>query len=113
MKNKISLDLDALTVESFEMGTDFHSMLGTVEGHLSPTCNTRAACSCGSACEGTCFNTCDTCDASCLGTCGTCAGQNTCGGSTCVGTCGEATCAASCYDTCGISCFDTCPPCPM
>jgi hypothetical protein len=107
---KITLDVDALAVETFEMGQDFHSALGTVEGHLSPTCNTRQVCSCGgSACDGSCNGTCDSCEASCLGTCQTCAGQNTCDFS-CGGSCGGATCdtcfgQATCF---GNTSFDSC-----
>jgi hypothetical protein len=99
MNSKLKLDLDQLTVDSFDTSaTD--KPRGTVFGEQ---------CTCWTACgQNTCPG-CPTCDATCNGSCGaTCAGS-------CYGTCGEATCGYSCdgwctqydatcngYGTCGI-----------
>ena len=80
---KLKLQLDDLSVESFE--THFAEAQGTVLGNDSDYT------------EGTCpgFATCDaSCDASCNGTC-----FQTCAGGTCNGTCGFS-CPQSCYGTC-------------
>ena len=105
---KISLDLDALVVDSFELEPEAGS-LGTVNAYattlqftcLGPTCRrTINGCTCALSCDGTC-------DASCAGTCQTCAGLNTCDYS-----CGGS-CDYTCGDTCqGITCFDSCT-CPQ
>jgi hypothetical protein len=109
---KITLDIDALAVDSFELGPG-RPALGTVDANILPTdLNTRRACTCAPSCDGTCAVSCNgtcgaTCDASCQGTCQTCAGQNTCNVS-----CGG-TCDFSCDDSCvGPTCWDSCT-CPF
>lgn len=110
---KIALDIDALVVDSFDVGP--HQLaLGTVDAQISPTENTRRVCTCAGSCDGTCAVTCDTCGASCNGSCNTCPGLNTCDFS-CNGTCGELTCNDTCGGggTCfGNTCFDSCT-CPI
>jgi hypothetical protein len=89
MKSKLKLNLDDLSVDSFDT-TLREKARGTVFGEQC-TCYTNCTCP-----------GCPTCDASCNGTCaGTC--ENTC-----ANTCDDATClrcgtdSYSCYDTdCG------------
>ena len=91
--NKLRLDLEDLSVESFDTTPAARAENGTVFGQQC-TCYTQCTCP-----------GCPTCDASCNGTCG-----GTCAAS-CNGTCGD-TCAGSCYgscdDTCGGTCGHTC-----
>jgi len=47
MRKKLSLDLDALAVASFDTGDGSTSSRGTVAGHEPCTC--RASCACPSA----------------------------------------------------------------
>ena len=73
MQSKLELNLDELTVDSFDT-TISEKPQGTVFGEQ---CTCHTACTCPG---------CPTCYASCNGTCG--------------GTCGENTCAADCNGTC-------------
>ena len=83
MSNKLKLNLDQLTVESFNT-TRGGPKAGTVYGEQC-TCYTNCTCP-----------GCPTCDASCNGTCG----------ATCDASC-NGTCDYSCYNTdCG--CLETC-----
>ena len=82
MQKKLRLDLEDLSVESFDTTPSEHRREGTV---FAQQCTCYTNCTCPG---------CPTCDASCNGTCG----------GTCNGTCGENTCAASCYGTCDYSC---------
>ena len=84
MRSKLKLNLDELTVDSFNTETSERPK-GTVFGEQC-TCYTQCTCP-----------GCPTCDASCNGTCN--------------GTCGENTCQASCYGTCDYSCGDSCNYC--
>ncbi len=101
---KLKLDLDQLSVESFDTApTRSGQPDGTVKGFATLpeiiTCFT---------CDATCSLTCElTCDDP---TCSTCNGntcEGTCGGHTCNGTCGENTC-----NGCNTQPWDTCPSCP-
>jgi hypothetical protein len=102
---KLSLNLEALTVESFE--TDGSGAVrGTVQGHYG-TWKESAPLSCDYGCntqqDGTCPSSAPSCDASCDGTCeghtcdascnGTCPGQFTCDH-----TCGCPTSPPECWD---------------
>jgi hypothetical protein len=100
MRGKLKLNLDQLSVDSFDT-TATEKPKGTVFGEQC-TCYTQCTCP-----------GCPTCDASCNGTCGaTCAAScyGTCGGASCGATCGytcdgwctinDATCNG--YGTCGI-----------
>ena len=110
MRSKLSLNLDQLSVESFDT-TATRRPRGTVFGEQC-TCYTNCTCPGCPTCDATCNYTCD--DATCPN-CPTCAAS-------CNGTCNAATCntcAYSCYETdCGCppgggSCLDTaCPPSP-
>jgi hypothetical protein len=86
---KLRLDLDHLTVESFDTAPRAREK-GTVMAEQC-TCYTQCTCpgcpSCDATCPATCVNTCDdaSCAESCWGTCvpdyscwDTCAGQYTC-----------------------------------
>jgi hypothetical protein len=99
MRGKLSLNLEDLTVDSFDT-TAPPKARGTVFGEQC-TCYTQCTCP-----------GCPTCDASCNGTCrGTC-GENTCAAS-CNGTCNQATCDYSCGGDCNYSLYcDTNQPCP-
>jgi hypothetical protein len=85
MRGKLKLNLEQLTVDSFET-TLAERPKGTVFGEQ---------CTCPTAC--TCPG-CPTCDASCNGTCG----------GTCAASC-NGTCEGSC-DSC-VSCYGTCDLC--
>ena len=86
MRGKLTLNLEDLTVDSFDT-TATQKAKGTVFGEQC-TCYTQCTCP-----------GCPTCDASCNGTCG-----GTCEAS-CNGTCAGASCGASCYGTCEyVSC---------
>jgi hypothetical protein len=96
MRSKLKLDLDQLSVDSFDT-TETEKQKGTVFGEQC-TCWTQ----CGqNTCPGcpTCDASCNTCGASCYGTCGASCGA-TCG-YTCDGWCtvNDYTCAP--YGTCG------------
>jgi hypothetical protein len=90
MPGKLKLNLDQLSVDSFDTSTAQRSR-GTVRGEQC-TCYTNCTCP-----------GCPTCDASCNGTCGayTCAAScnGTCGAASCNGTCGAASCGYSCNYT--------------
>jgi hypothetical protein len=94
--NKLKLDLEDLSVESFATTPEPRAEGGTVFGQQC-TCYTQCTCpgcpTCDASCNGTCGGT---CDASCNGTCG--------------GTCG-ATCYASCYGTCDPTWDASCDTC--
>jgi hypothetical protein len=85
MRNKLTLKLEDLSVESFDT-TVKQKARGTVFGEQC-TCYTNCTCP-----------GCPTCYASCNGTCGGTCGENTCAAS-CNGTCGAATCDYSCNYT--------------
>jgi hypothetical protein len=87
MRTKLTLNLDDLTVDSFDT-TVAEKQKGTVFGEQC-TCPTQCTCP-----------GCPTCDASCNGTCGgTC--EATCNG-TCAATCEYVSCGGTCYDqSCG------------
>jgi hypothetical protein len=95
MRTKLTLNLEQLTVDSFDTSTT-PAKRGTVFGEQC-TCYTQCTCP---GCP-TCANY-NTCDATC--------------GATCANTCDDYTCAASCNGTCGASCDCTqnytcyCPP---
>ena len=86
---KLKLDLDQLTVDSFDTNPSDGTRRGTVEGfshlcgptHIDPTCFV--------SCE-SCNDTCGTCDPSCA---------------SCV------SCYNTCNNTCGPSCYGTCQTC--
>jgi hypothetical protein len=100
MRTKLKLDLDDLTVDSFDTSRPAPKS-GTVFGEQC-TCYTNCTCP-----------GCPTCDASCNGTCG-----GTCEAS-CNGTCAGGTCGASCdscveswYYDCGSAANSHCTPYP-
>ena len=74
---KLTLDLDALQIDSFEITDDAKARRGTVHGHVDYTnpvvCNTAVDCSfnsCYSNCQSNCGVTCiDTCDVTCERSC--------------------------------------------
>jgi hypothetical protein len=80
MQTKLKLNLDDLTVDSFDTIRPVPKP-GTVFGEQC-TCYTQCTCP-----------GCPTCDASCNGTCG-----DTCP-NTCAYTCDDASCGATCGDT--------------
>lgn len=90
--NKLKLDLDQLTVESFDTNASGITRRGTVRGH-SDSCFLTD-------CQFTCADTCNTCGASCGGGCGS---GYSCGG-TCGGTCVDPSCN-TCFTNCEqVSC---------
>ena len=93
---KLKLDLDALTVETFDTTSPDESQ-GTIYGnqtgfscfpHTCQLCRTIPHTHCGWSCW--------------VSGCNTCGPWATCGQATCAGTC-AATCAATCQATC--TCF--------
>lgn len=82
--NKLKLDLDQLTVESFDTDASGTARRGTVRAHHSHVCALTDR-------DFTCANTCNTCGASCGGGCS--------GGYTCYGTCVDPSC-----NTCSTNC---------
>jgi hypothetical protein len=96
MNRKLSLDLDQLSVESFETSRETHSA-GTVRafGFTDTTCN-QIICDCpGGGTNVTCATDCDqdTCGDSCVNICvPTAHGEHSCAMPTCLNTC---------HDTCG------------
>jgi hypothetical protein len=100
MRTKLKLQLDQLTVDSFDTSA-VRQEKGTVFGEQC-TCYTQCTCpgcpSCYESCNGSCNNT---CNASCYGTCyeATC---NGCTNDTCNGYCTayDVTCRG--IGTCGI-----------
>ena len=94
MNQKLKLDLDDLTVDSFDTMRSAPKA-GTVFGEQC-TCYTNCTCP-----------GCPTCYASCNGSCAaTC--ENTC-----INTCDDATCANSCGGGCNYSDYcDSNAPCP-
>ena len=114
--SKITLNLDALQVESFDTAPEAAPGRGTVKGNMLPYPQTDNiscyATDCGGgtceSCYGSCNDTCwATCPATCVQSCyGTCPGQNTCG-YTCECTC-TCCCCASCEGTCAGDSCDIC-----
>lgn len=110
MKNKLSLDLDQLSVESFET-VQPQRPAGTVRafGFTDTTCN-QIICDCptGGTCRTDC--TCDTDCGTCASDCGSCSlcpacisVDGSCPADTCAYTCGNScSCPTYCGDTCGI-----------
>jgi hypothetical protein len=107
---KLKLDLDSLTVESFET-TEQDQREGTVHGAQATLATCMHSCF---TCALSCFRTCDascqvlschgTCSPTCF-TCGTsCHQVRTCGAS-----CQHLTCGFSCL---GQTCHISCPSCP-
>jgi hypothetical protein len=94
--NKLKLDLDQLTVESFDTDASGIARRGTVRAHSHLCAPTIADLTCLNTCD-TCDNTCGSCGASCGGTCG-CTGGYSCGG-TCGGSCVDPTCN-TCFTNC-------------
>ena len=103
MRTKLTLNLDDLSVDSFDTTTT-QKEKGTVFGEQC-TCYTNCTCpgcpSCGNTCPATCAYTCDdyTCANTCANTCDdyTCAYTCDCGGGgdTCLQTaCGPYFCCA-------------------
>jgi hypothetical protein len=100
--NKLKLDLDQLTVESFDTDASGIARRGTVRAHserCGPTdvcAATRGELTCGDTCD----YTCNTCGASCGGGCGS--------GYSCYGSCAETcnTCLTNCQQE---SCVEYCP----
>jgi len=89
MRSKLALNLDQLTVDSFDTSTR-REPRGTVYGEQQCTCPTACTCPGCPTCDATCDDA--TCAASCNGTCV----------ASCNGGCGTATCGVSCYRTdCG------------
>src|SRR5690349_24996001 len=98
MQNKLKLNLDELSVDSFDT-TRPERPKGTVFGEQC-TCYTNCTCpgcpTCDASCNGTCVASCNgTCDASCNGSCN-CTYDYTCEGCTLY----DGTCRG--YGTCGI-----------
>jgi hypothetical protein len=100
--NKLKLNLDQLTVESFNTDASGIARRGTVQAH-SDFCVRTDNCvltwgelTCGDTCD----NTCNTCGASCGGGCGS--------GYSCFGSCAETcnTCLTNCQQE---SCVEYCP----
>jgi hypothetical protein len=105
---KLSLNLEALIVETFETTTLDGIGRGTVLGRAvngevyntpqSPRCGSPlcvdtplASCdSCGNSCAVSCNGSCDSCAMTCAATCAASCGANTC----------AATCARSCVTWC-------------
>jgi hypothetical protein len=79
---KLKLDLDHLTVDSFDINPSDGTRRGTVQGFSHVCGPTRI--------DLTCLDTCGTCDPSCA---------------TCV------SCYNTCDNTCGPSCYGTCQTC--
>jgi hypothetical protein len=95
MRGKLSLNLEDLTVDSFDT-TSTQKAKGTVFGEQCtcyPQCTCPGCPTCDASCNGTC-------DASCNGTC-----VNTCV-NTCAYTCDDASCAGTCEDCT----YDMCTP---
>jgi len=91
MRTKLKLNLDQLSVDSFDT-TKPEAKTGTVFGEQC-TCYTNCTCPGCPTCDASCNGT---CDASCNGTCD----------ASCNGTCYEDTCACGTryYDTCRFNC---------
>jgi hypothetical protein len=102
---KIRLDLDTLSIESFDTMVTPEER-GTVQGHIPPDTYARY-CSDGT----TCYDSCDYCSGyvSCNASeCGTCATNcGTCYATDC-GTCYDATCGQTYCGTCDPYCCCTC-----
>lgn len=108
MRSKLTLNLDDLSVDSFDT-TVTEKQKGTVFGEQC-TCYTQCTCpgcpTCDASCNGTCYASCNgTCDVSCNGTCaGTCGDTcyDTCGGYTCDGrrACGYTPLQTNCNEIC-------------
>jgi hypothetical protein len=84
--NKLKLDLDQLSVETFDTITPAGAQRGTVEAHGPTLLNTCPTCDPSCASCVSCYNTCDnSCGPSCYGTCETC--QTNCQQESCVYVC--------------------------
>lgn len=90
MRNKLKLNLDELSVDTFDTSARGPGQRGTVRANECCACCCCCPCCCTFGC-----------------TAATDCGQATCGVS-CYGTCGEYTCQASCNGTCDYSCNGTC-----
>jgi hypothetical protein len=99
--NKLKLDLDQLTVESFDTDASGIARRGTVRAH-SVFCGPTEVCIPTQG-ELTCGNTCETCNGTCPDTCAASCGGGCTAGNTCFGTCG-----ASCFDPTCNTCFTRC-----
>lgn len=82
---KLTLRLDALHVESFELSHAERSERGTIKAHdytndLNCWTNADGGLSTSPSCLRTCDYSCETCGFSCNGTCG----EGTCYGDTCI-----------------------------
>jgi hypothetical protein len=106
MRGKLMLNLEDLTVDSFDTTTP-QKAKGTVFGEQC-TCYTQCTCpgcptcyascngTCGDTCAGTCAYTCD--DASCAGTCDGCAYSDLCNS--------QQPCPTAMYSACrGLDCY--------
>jgi hypothetical protein len=92
--NKLKLQLDALSVESFDTSCQARengTVLGEQATNTCPGCPTCAA-TCAYTCDDATCPNCPTCAASCNGTCA---------GNTCWDSCGR-----TCWDSCGGTCID-------
>jgi hypothetical protein len=100
---KLKLDLDQLTVESFDTNAPDGPRRGTVRAFMPPTPFIT--------CPLTCADTCDTCDYSCGGTCDAtcnCTGYTCC--ASCGGTCNGPSDCGTCQTNCEQeSCVFHCP----
>lgn len=96
MRSKLTLNLEQLTVDSFDTSSA-PARRGTVFGEQC-TCPSACTCpgcpTCDATCPATCYNTCDdyTCAASCNGTCGAATCGYSCNYTDC---CVEETCQQS------------------
>lgn len=93
--HKLKLDLDQLTVDSFDTNPSESAQRGTVQGfgptRIDPTCYVTCP-----SCDN---NSCDTCDLSCGYTCGCGATGYTCNDpscATCLTYCGQLSCVEHC-----------------
>jgi hypothetical protein len=89
---KLSLDLDALDVESFATDTA-RRQAGTVHGYITIACGNTPNGTCDNTCQ--CSNQCNTWDTACGGDTGTCTKDQTCNCPTVIGYSCE-------YDTCNL-----------
>jgi hypothetical protein len=94
MRTKISLKVNDLNVESFEVLPPELQLTGTIQGNEAEAAFATPNQSCG----GTCGISCET------RACGTC--YDSCHATQCAVTC-------TCGDTCPNTCADSCPPCEI
>ena len=109
MRSKLSLNLDELTVDSFDTIAP-QKARGTVFGEQC-TCQTICTCpgcpTCDASCNGTCDASCNgTCDPSCAATClYTCDDVSCLGGNTCGYTCDDYCAVSRKYTNCNDVCY--------